>query len=165
MVSKLIDWANVKTTQSLQDGYLPIPTVHWQAGELGLATTLMADGTPASSSLLLRYIVHNDGAQPRSLTLALLVRPFQVNPPTQFLNTPGGISPIHDFAWDGHALQVNHDPCSNGARCGYLLRLLPVRAVTTALPNNSPALATATAGQYPARCRRRYAQVCTCCIS
>ena len=129
---KLIDWANVKTTQSLQDGYLPIPTVHWQAGELGLATTLMADGTPASSSLLLQYIVHNDGAQPRSLTLALLLRPFQVNPPTQFLNTPGGISPIHDFAWDGHAVQVNHD-----------LRVVPLQVpsafvassqVTTALP-------------------------------
>jgi hypothetical protein len=35
------------------------------------------------------------------------MRPFQVNPPTQFLNTPGGISPIQDLAWDGHALQVN----------------------------------------------------------
>ncbi|MFZ0869111.1 MAG: discoidin domain-containing protein [Rhodanobacter sp.] len=129
---KLIDWANVKTTQSLQDGYLPIPTVHWQAGELGLATTVVADGSSAHSSLLLQYTVHNDGAQARSLTLALLLRPFQVNPPTQFLNTPGGISPIHDFAWDGHALQVNH-----------ALRVVPLQApsafvassqVTTALP-------------------------------
>jgi hypothetical protein len=62
----------------------------------------------------------------------LLLRPFQVNPPTQFLNTPGGISPIHDFAWDGHAVQVNHD-----------LRVVPLQApsafvassqVTTPLP-------------------------------
>jgi len=105
---KLIDWANVKTTQSLQDGYLPIPTVRWQAGQLGLATTLIADGSSDHSRLLLQYTVHNDGAQSRSLTLALLLRPFQVNPPTQFLNTPGGISPIHDLAWDGHAVQVNH---------------------------------------------------------
>jgi hypothetical protein len=114
---KLIDWANVKTTQSLEDGYLPIPTVHWQAGELGLTTTLMADGTQASSNLLLQYTVHNDGAQARTLTLALLLRPFQVNPPTQFLNTPGGISPIHDFVWDGRAVQVNHD-----------LRVVPLQA-------------------------------------
>jgi hypothetical protein len=114
---KLIDWANVKTTQSLEDGYLPIPTVHWQAGELGLATTLMADGTQANSNLLLQYTVHNDGAQARTLTLALLLRPFQVNPPTQFLNTPGGISPIHDFVWDGRAVQVNHD-----------LRVVPLQA-------------------------------------
>jgi len=105
---KLMDWANVKTTQSLQDGYLPIPTVRWQVGQLGLATTLIADGSSDHSRLLLQYTVHNDGAQLRSLTLALLLRPFQVNPPTQFLNTPGGTSPIHDVAWDGHALQVNH---------------------------------------------------------
>jgi hypothetical protein len=106
---QLIDWATVKTTQSLQDDYLPIPTVHWQTGTLRLDTTAFAGGTPDRSNLLLHYRLHNDGAQPRSLTLALLLRPFQVNPPTQFLNTPGGISPIHDLAWDGHAVQINHD--------------------------------------------------------
>ncbi len=104
----LIDWATVKTTQSLQDDYLPIPTVHWQADGLQLETTAFASGTPDRSDLLLQYRLHNDGAQPRTLTLALLLRPFQVNPPTQFLNTPGGISPIHDLDWDGQAVQVNH---------------------------------------------------------
>ncbi len=106
---RLIDWATVKTTQSLQDGYLPMPTVHWQSGELGLDTSVFASGTPAHSDLLLQYRLRNDGAHSRSLTLALLVRPFQVNPPTQFLNTPGGISPIHDFVWNGRALRVNHE--------------------------------------------------------
>ena len=31
---------------------------------------------------------------PPLITLVLAVRPFQVNPPSQFLNTPGGVSPI-----------------------------------------------------------------------
>jgi hypothetical protein len=106
---KLIDWAAVKTTQSLQDDYLPIPTVHWQTDGLRLDTTTFASGTPDHSNLLLQYRLHNDGARPRSLTLALLLRPFQVNPPAQFLNTPGGISPIHDLDWDGQTVRVNHD--------------------------------------------------------
>src|SRR3546814_19877389 len=42
----LIDWATVKTAQSLQDDYLPIPTVHWQADALRLDTTAFASGTP-----------------------------------------------------------------------------------------------------------------------
>ncbi|WP_040673563.1 hypothetical protein [Rhodanobacter spathiphylli] len=115
----LIDWATVQTTQSLQDCYLPIPTVHWQADGVQLDTTAFASGTPDHSNLLLQYRLHNDGAQPRTLTLALLLRPFQVNPPTQFLNTPGGISPIHDLHWDGHVVQVNR-----------ALRVLPLQSPT-----------------------------------
>ncbi|CAM1000433.1 Coagulation factor 5/8 type domain-containing protein [Rhodanobacter sp. Root179] len=115
----LIDWATVKATQSLQDGYLPIPTVHWQADDLRLDTTAFANGTSTRSNLLLQYRLHNDGAQPRTLTLALLLRPFQVNPPTQFLNTPGGISPIRDLDRDGHGVQVNR-----------ALRVVPLQAPT-----------------------------------
>ncbi|RDD80887.1 discoidin domain-containing protein [Dyella tabacisoli] len=104
---EIIHWASVKTTQRLEDGYLPIPTVHWQADTLSLETTAFATGTPQRSQLLLRYVLHNDSDRPRQLTLALMTRPFQVNPPTQFLNTPGGISSIHDLYWDGHSLTVN----------------------------------------------------------
>jgi hypothetical protein len=41
------------------------------------------------------------------VTLLLAVRPFQVNPPAQFLNTAGGTFPIHDLAWNGHTVAVN----------------------------------------------------------
>jgi hypothetical protein len=104
---KAIDWASGKNSQRLEDGYLPIPTVRWQVDQLSLETTAIANGNQAHSQLLLRYVLHNDSARPRRVTLALLARPFQVNPPTQFLNTPGGISPLHRFAWDGHALRIN----------------------------------------------------------
>jgi hypothetical protein len=103
----VIDWAKAEVTQSLLDGYLPIPSVHWRAGELSLETTLIAAGDGDASELLLRYMLSNSSAQSRTVTLALLQRPFQVNPPTQFLNTPGGISPIHELAWDGRRVQVN----------------------------------------------------------
>ena len=105
----VIDWASANVSQSLLDGYLPIPTVHWQSGELSLDTTLIAAGEGNAADLLLRYVLSNAGAQPRTLTFALLQRPFQVNPPTQFLNTAGGISAIRELSWDGQRVQVNGD--------------------------------------------------------
>lgn len=104
---KVIDWASGKNSQRLEDGYLPIPTVRWQVEQLSLETTAIANGNQAHSQLLLRYVLRNDGDQPRQLTFALLARPFQVNPPTQFLNTPGGISLLHRFDWNGHTLRIN----------------------------------------------------------
>jgi len=103
----VIDWASVRSSQSLLDGYLPIPSVRWTADSLTLDTTAFAAGDAGHSRLVLRYTLTNRTAQPQRVTLALLARPFQVNPPTQFLNTPGGIHRIHDLAWDGKALTVN----------------------------------------------------------
>jgi len=104
---KLVTWADVTTTQSLRDRYLPMPSVKWVRDGLTLETTAFAQGTPGASQLVVSYRVTNDGDAPREVTLALAARPFQVNPPTQFLNAPGGTSPIRDLAWDGHALTVN----------------------------------------------------------
>ncbi|TCV92831.1 hypothetical protein EC912_106170 [Luteibacter rhizovicinus] len=104
---KLVTWADVRASQSLLDGYLPIPSVQWKTGALGLETTVFAQGEAGRSELVMRYRVSNDGDAARDVTLALMARPFQVNPPTQFLNSPGGTSPIHDFAWDGKKLTVN----------------------------------------------------------
>jgi len=102
-----VTWADVTSRQSLADGYLPIPTVSWHSGDLSLETTAFGARDDGDSVTALKYTVHNNSMQARVVTLALLARPFQVNPPTQFLNSPGGTSPIHDFAWDGHTLTVN----------------------------------------------------------
>ena len=104
---KLVTWADVRTTQTLRDSYLPIPSVQWRANALSLMSTAFAEGDPGKSNLVIHYRVGNDGDAPRDVTLALAARPFQVNPPTQFLNAPGGTSRIDDLAWDGKALTVN----------------------------------------------------------
>ncbi|MBO9662802.1 discoidin domain-containing protein [Dokdonella sp.] len=103
---RLLSWADVDLSHSLQDGYLPIPRVHWRRDDLALDVETFATSTagPAApeaqdSNLYASYTLKNEGAKPRSLTLALALRPFQVNPSVQFLNTPGGISPIHELAW------------------------------------------------------------------
>ena len=100
-------WADVEARQSLQDGYLPIPSVHWRRDDLELDITAFAHGHPGASRLVARYVLRNPGAQARTYTLALAVQPFQVNPPAQFLNTPGGVSPLHALAIDGGTVSVD----------------------------------------------------------
>jgi hypothetical protein len=104
---KLVTWADVTTAQSLRDRYLPMPSVTWRKDGLTLATTAFAQGAPGASELVLSYRVGNDSDAPRDVTLLLAARPFQVNPPTQFLNAPGGIATIRDLRWDGAALTIN----------------------------------------------------------
>ncbi|HTG33527.1 MAG TPA: discoidin domain-containing protein [Thermoanaerobaculia bacterium] len=103
---ELISWRGAEPRQSLAEGYLPIPTVTWTRGDLSLEITALASGPPGSSALHARYRVRNQGKAKR-LRLFLALRPFQVNPPTQFLNAAGGVSAIREIAWDGRAVTVN----------------------------------------------------------
>jgi hypothetical protein len=104
---KLVTWADVQATQSLADGYLPIPSVHWTHAEAALDITAFAQGSPASSQLVARYRLRNTTAKARDYTLALALRPLQVNPPSQFLNTAGGVSPIREVEISGNVATVN----------------------------------------------------------
>ncbi|WP_455423423.1 discoidin domain-containing protein [Cognatilysobacter tabacisoli] len=97
---RLVTWADVETAQSLQDGYLPIPSVRWTHPDFALDVTAFAHGTPERSQLVGRYRLTNTGATARDYTLALAARPLQVNPPTQFLSVTGGVSPIRALAVD-----------------------------------------------------------------
>ena len=106
---RLITWADVETTPSLLDGYLPIPSVRWRASDLDLDVTAFTYGARDQSVLLARYRVTNRSSASRSATLFLALRPFQVNPPAQFLNTPGGASVVRSIAWDGGAARVQGD--------------------------------------------------------
>jgi hypothetical protein len=81
---KRLTWADVAITQSLADGDLPIPSVTWKAP--GGVTMTMTAAVSSSSMLQLRYHVEGNA------TLELAYRNFQVNPSTQFLNSPGGVS-------------------------------------------------------------------------
>ena len=105
--SRVVTWADVQPTQSLQDGYLPIPSVTWREPRWALKVTAFAAGDRARSRLFATYEVRNLGDRPLSLELVLAIRPSQVNPPAQFLNAPSGVAPITDIAWKRGALTVN----------------------------------------------------------
>jgi hypothetical protein len=91
---RLVTWADVEISQSLKDGYLPIPSVTWTSEDWTLRVTTFAEGTTNIRHLYGRYDLTNRSNRPLRLSLALAVRPFQVNGPSQFLTTPGGVAPI-----------------------------------------------------------------------
>jgi hypothetical protein len=118
----LISWHDVRRSASLEQSRLPIPSVEWHTGELGLRVTAFAVGTAAGSSVVARYRLRNRGSTRLRGTLYVAIRPFQVNPPWQFLGTPGGFARIDSLRWDGRRVLVNGDraviPVSQAARFG-----------------------------------------------
>jgi hypothetical protein len=107
---RLVTWADVATTHTLADGYLPVPSVTWERPEWRMQVTAFAQGTRDEARLIARYALTNRTDRPLSLRLVLAARPFQVNPPTQFLNTIGGVSPVTSIGWDGSMLAINGQP-------------------------------------------------------
>ncbi|MEX0879516.1 MAG: discoidin domain-containing protein [Thermoanaerobaculia bacterium] len=104
----LLGWREASVTHRLEGDDLPIPSVERRyPGGAALNVTAFADGPPEASTLRARYRVANTGATALRCTLYLALRPIQVNPPTQFLNLPGGFAPIRSVAWDGRAAEVN----------------------------------------------------------
>lgn len=99
-------WADVTATQSLAEGYLPIPSVTWTTPDWTLETRAFADASVAKGRVLARYTLTNRSARPRRAEIALAVRPFQVNPPAQFLSQTGGVSAIDAVAWSQGRLSV-----------------------------------------------------------
>jgi F5/8 type C domain len=93
---RLLAWSDVKTSQSLAGGVLPIPSVEWHSDDAGVTVTSWAH----AKKIFARYRVANPTSTARDVTLFLAVRPFQVNPSWQFLNVPGGVSPIHELSYD-----------------------------------------------------------------
>ena len=107
--SRIVTWADVDTTQSLRDGYLPIPSVTWHQPRWTLQVTGFASGDRARSELFATYEIRNLTDRSLSLELVLAIRPSQVNPPAQFLNAPGGVAPIGEIAWKDGVLTVNRE--------------------------------------------------------
>jgi hypothetical protein len=104
---RLLTWADVTSEQTLEKGYLPIPSVTWDAAPLRMTVTAFAAGEAEASTVYARYRVENRGAEAREATLHLALRPFQVNPSWQFLNVQGGVARVRRVARRGGALEVD----------------------------------------------------------
>ncbi|HJV71711.1 hypothetical protein [Ideonella sp.] len=104
---KLVTWADVQISHTLPDGYLPLPHLRWTHPAFTLDIEAGADGDALGATGLARYTLRAAGTDPLKATLLLIARPWQVNPPQQFLNHPGGFSPLQRVAWRAGALRLN----------------------------------------------------------
>jgi hypothetical protein len=106
---KLLTWADATHTQSLRDGWLPIPSVVRKHDGLELTITALASGEAGASNLNVAYAVRNTSGAPALGRLVLAVRPIQVLPPWQDLNITGGWTPIRSITLDRDGLLVNNE--------------------------------------------------------
>jgi hypothetical protein len=105
---KLLTWNEATITQSLANA-APVPTVTRDHAELQLEVTAAADGPQGNAVNLLCYTVTNKSAEPVAGAIFLAMRPFQVNPPYQWLNTVGGVARVEQFSLDDsrHVLEID----------------------------------------------------------
>jgi len=134
--SRVTSWATVQQLapnlgsieHTLAAGYLPIPSVTWHELAWDLTVTALATGDRAGAQLAARYTLRNPTDEPRPLRLVLAVRPFQVNPPTQWLNVAGGVRRIERLAWDGTTLAIDGAPALRPLRTPDRARVWPLHA-------------------------------------
>ncbi len=101
---KLITWADVKLSQSLEKGYLPIPTVKWDYKDIALTVKTFTYGDPGESITYTWYRIKNKGKKVVKGKFFLTFRPFQINPIWQ---PGGGLAEIRDIKMQNNKIEVN----------------------------------------------------------
>ncbi|MGB3924713.1 MAG: discoidin domain-containing protein [Bacteroidales bacterium] len=98
--NRLINHSNVRPEQGMgypgyTGDYACLPSVEWKQDGIRFVTGVSSGGRPNDDSeLYIGYWFENISAEPQELEFYLLLRPFQVNPYYQFLNTVGGVGRI-----------------------------------------------------------------------
>ncbi len=104
---KFVTWNDVTLKQNLDKNYLPITNVIWNDKNLTMEIKTFAVGKVNSSTIFARYKITNNTNQKKKGSLYLAIRPFQVNPPWQNLNTTGGVSKIRSIAYSKAKVIIN----------------------------------------------------------
>ncbi|MFH1369500.1 MAG: discoidin domain-containing protein [Elusimicrobiota bacterium] len=94
---KLVTRCDVEVTQSLEDGYLPLPKVTWKGRDFEMEIKAYGADEGMKSSTYMQYTIINRKKDPLKGKFYLAARPFQVNPPWQ---GGGGLSGISEIEYD-----------------------------------------------------------------
>lgn len=131
--TRLLAWADAAVTQTLEDGWMPIPSSIRDHDALRLVTTAYAARRGGRPVLYVRYRVTGTSPSGR-VRLLVGIRPFQVNPPWQEFGELGGMRRIATLACDGsneNSGEVSDDGAgsSDAAKRGDGLRVDGTRVV------------------------------------
>ncbi|MBN1826003.1 MAG: discoidin domain-containing protein [Candidatus Eisenbacteria bacterium] len=100
-------WDGSEITYSLKESLFPVPTVTRRHRDLLLEITAFAVEKEAASSMVMHYRLRNKKRYPQRGQFLLALRPFQVNPPYQFLNVTGGTARVDSIENSGSKVRVN----------------------------------------------------------
>ncbi|MDP3150436.1 MAG: discoidin domain-containing protein [Ignavibacteria bacterium] len=106
---KFLTWNETKINQSLEEDYLPIPIVKRTSDNLQLTIKTFADREAGNSTLNISYRLKNTSGKRQSGKIYFAIRPFQVNPSYQFLNTQGGIAKVESITYANDKVVINND--------------------------------------------------------
>ena len=104
---RLMTWADVTTSQSLEQNSLPLPSTTWHHAKFTLAIAPFGAGTPAAPIGYARYRLRNTTARSERVQFYIAIRPLRVTPPWFELNIAELTAPIRSIQWDGNELAVD----------------------------------------------------------
>lgn len=104
---RLMTWADVETSQSLEQNSLPLPSTTWRHPKFTLEIAPFGAGTPAAPVGYARYRLRNTTSRTERAQFYVAIRPLRVTPPWHELNIAELTAPIRSVRWDGRELAVD----------------------------------------------------------
>jgi hypothetical protein len=104
---RLMTWADVTTSQSLEQNSLPLPSTTWRHPKFTLEIAPFGAGSPAAPIGYARYKLRNRSNHTERAQFFVAIRPLRVTPPWHELNIAELTAPIRSIRWNGSELAVD----------------------------------------------------------
>jgi hypothetical protein len=104
---RLMTWADVTTSQSLEQNSLPLPSTTWRHPKFTLEIAPFGAGSPAAPIGYARYKLRNTSNHEEHAQFFVAIRPLRVTPPWHELNIAELTAPIRSIRWSGSELAVD----------------------------------------------------------
>jgi hypothetical protein len=104
---RLMTWADVTTSQSLEQNSLPLPSTTWRHPKFSLEIAPFGAGTAAAPIGYARYRLRNTSTRTEHVQFYVAIRPLRVTPPWFELNIAELTAPIRSIRWSGSEFTVD----------------------------------------------------------